>query len=64
MKCSKGAGNIAGMLKAAGVEGVELARQLTMAVFMCGVIPSDWVESLIGNLYNSKGEALELWNGF
>ena len=37
----------------------ELARQLTDAVFSCGVIPSDWEESSILNLYKGKGEALD-----
>ena len=57
--CSKAAGPsgiIAEMLKAAGEEGVELARQLTEAVFSYSVIPSDWEESFIMNLYKDKGE--------
>ena len=32
------------MLKTAGEEQVELARQLTEAVFSFSVIPSDWEE--------------------
>ena len=50
------------MLKAAGKEGVELARQLTEAVFSCSVIPSDWEESFILNLCKGKSEALDHGN--
>ena len=60
MKCSKAAGPsgiVAEMLKAAGKEGVELARQLSKAVFSCG-----WEESLILNLYEGKGEAFHRGN--
>ena len=35
-------------------EGVELARQLKDAVFSCIVIPSDWEEGFIPNLYEGK----------
>ena len=45
------------MLKDAGEEGVELARQLIEAVFSCSVITSDWEGSFILNLYKGKGEA-------
>ena len=55
-------GIIAEMLKAAGEEGVELARQLTEAVFSCGVILSDWGESFILNLYKCKSEAFDHGN--
>ena len=37
-------------------------RQLTEAVFSCGVIPSDWEERIILNLYKVKGEALDHGN--
>ena len=47
------------MLKAAGGEGVELVRQLTKALFSCGIIPSYLEESFILNLYKGKGEALD-----
>ena len=43
-------------------ERVELARQLTEAVFSCGAIQSDWDESFILNLYKGKGKALERGN--
>ena len=46
----------------AGEEGVELARQLTEAVFSCGVITSDWEESFILNLYKGKSGALDRGN--
>ena len=65
MKCGKAAGPsgiIAEMLKAAGEEGAELTRQLVEVVFSSGVIPSDWEESFLLNLYKSKGEALERGN--
>ena len=64
-KCSKAAGPsgiVDKMLKAAGEEGVELARQLTEAVFSCGVITSDCEESFILNLYKGKGEILARGN--
>ena len=60
MKGSKAAdpsGIIAEMLKAAGEDGVELARQLVQAVFSSGEIPADWKESYILKLYRGKGEA-------
>ena len=65
MKCGKAAGPsgiTAEMLKAAGEEGIELARQLAEAVFSSGVIPADWEESFILNLYKGKGEALDRGN--
>ena len=65
MKCGKAAGPsgiTAEMLKAAGEEGVELARQLAEAVFSSGEIPADWEESYILNLYKGKGEALDRGN--
>ena len=53
MKCSKVAGQsgiVAEMLKASGEEGVVPARQLTEAVLICSMIPSDREESFILNL--------------
>ena len=64
MKCSKAAGPsgiVDEMLKATGEEGVELTRQLTDAVFSCGVIPWDH-EKFIVNLYKGKGETLDCGN--
>ena len=62
MKCSKATGPssiLAEMLKAAGEEEVELVRQLTEAVFSCGMIPSNWEESFILDLYKGNGEILD-----
>ena len=56
MKCGKAASPsdiITEMLKAAVVEGVELVRKLAEAVFSSGMIPVDWEESFILNLYLS-----------
>ena len=50
-KAAGPSGIIAELLKAAGEEGDELARQLTEALFSCGVMPSDWEESFILNLF-------------
>ena len=65
MKCGKAAdpsGIITEMLKAAGEEGVELVRKLAEAVFSSGIIPGDWEESFILNLYKDKGETLDHGN--
>ena len=62
MKCSKPAGQVrivAKMLNVAGEDGVELVRQLMQAVISCGVIPSDWEESFILNLYKGRGKAID-----
>ena len=50
------------MLKAAGEVGIELLTELTEVVFCNGVIPTDWQESFILNLYKGKGDALERRN--
>ena len=50
------------MLKAAGEVGIELLTELTEVVFCNGVIPTDWQESFILNLYKGKGDALEQGN--
>ena len=50
------------MLKAAGEEGVELVRKMAEAVFSSGMIPVDWVENFILNLYKGKGEVLDCGN--
>ena len=39
-----------------------MLRQLTEVVFSNGVIPKDWEESHILNLYKGKGEALDRGN--
>ena len=61
-KAASTSGIITKMLQAAGDDGVELARQLTKAVFSCSVIPSDWEESFSLNLYKDSGEALDHGN--
>ena len=50
------------MLKAAGEVGIELLTELTEVVFCNDVIPTDWQESFILNLYKGKGDALEPGN--
>ncbi|XP_053374665.1 uncharacterized protein LOC128547046 [Mercenaria mercenaria] len=65
MKCGKAAGPsgiIAEMLKAAGEEGIDMLRKLAEVVFSSGVIPKDWQESYILNLYKGKGGALDQGN--
>ena len=65
MKCCKAAGPsgiIVEMLKAAGEVGIELLTELTEVFFCNGVIPTDWQESFILNLYKGKGDALEQGN--
>ena len=65
MKYGKAAGPsgiIAEMMKASGEEGIELMRELCEEVFSNGVIPKDWEESIILNLYKGKGDALERGN--
>ena len=65
MKCDKAVGPsgiIAKMLKAAGEQSIVLLRDLTEAVFNDGVIPKDWGESYILNLYKGKGDALDRGN--
>ena len=65
MKCGKAVGPsgiIAKMLKAAGDLGIDLLTELTEAVFCNGVIPRDWQESFILNLYKGKDDALERKN--
>ena len=50
------------MLKAAGEDSVEAAREPVEAVFSNGTTPRDWEESVIINLFKGKGEALERGN--
>ena len=61
MKYGKPAGPssiVAEMLKASGDEGVELARELTEAVFTYGNIPVDWEQSFVLDL---QKERVTLW---
>ncbi len=65
MKCGKAAGTsliIAEMLKASGVEGAQLIRDLIEAIIHYGKIPTDWEESIIVSLYKGKGVAIERGN--
>ena len=65
MKCGKAAGPsgiIAEMMKATGVECIVLLKELAESVFSNGVIPKDWEESFILNLYKGKGDALDRGN--
>ena len=50
------------MLKTAGREGVELARQLREAVFSCGAIPAYQEESFILDLHKGKAEVIRHGN--
>ena len=50
------------MLKATGEVGIELMTELTEVVFCNCVIPTDWQESFILNLYKGKVDALERGN--
>ena len=62
MKCGKAAGPsgiIEEMLKAVGEVGIELLTELTEVVYSNDVIPMDWQESFVLNLYKGKGDALE-----
>ena len=43
------------LINATGEEGVVLIRELAEAVFSNGIIPTDWEESYILNLYKGKG---------
>ena len=65
MKGGKAAGPsgiVAEMLKASGELGTEQLRALTESVFSNGVIPKDWEESYLINLFKGKGAALDRGN--
>ena len=65
MKFHKAAGPsgiVVDMLAASYEKGVDLLTRLTECVFSNGVIPTDWQESFILNLYKGKGDALERGN--
>ena len=61
-KAAGPSGIVAEMLAAFGEKGVDLLTRLTECVFSNGVIPTDWQESFILNLYKGKGDALERGN--
>ena len=65
MKTGKAAGPsgiIAEMLKASGDTGARLVVDLANDMVRNGVIPSDWEDSFIINIYKGKGDALERGN--
>ena len=65
MKFRKAAGPsgiVVEMLAASGEKGVDLLTRLTECVYSNGVIPTDWQESFILNLYKRKGDAWERGN--
>ena len=65
MKTGKAAGPsgiTAEMLKATGLDGVEMLRHLGEHIFNGDAIPTDWEESTILNLYKGKGDSLDRGN--
>ena len=65
MKTGKAAGPsgiVAEMLKASGDTGARLVADLANDILRNGVIPSDWEDSFIINIYKGKGDALERGN--
>ena len=65
MKTGKAAGPsgiVAEMLKASGDTGARLVADLANDMVRNGVIPSDWEDSFIVNIYKGKGDALERGN--
>ena len=65
MKTGKAAGPsgiVAEMLKASGDTGARLVSDLANDMVRNGVIPPDWEDSFIINIYKGKGDALERGN--
>ena len=65
MKTGKAAGPsgiVAEMLKASGDTGARLVADLANDMVRNGVIPSDWEDSFVINIYKGKGDALERGN--
>ena len=65
MKTGKAAGPsgiVAEMLKASGDTGARLVADLANDMVRNGVIPPDWEDSFISNIYKGKGDALERGN--
>ena len=50
------------MLKTSGDTGARLVADLASDMVRNGVIPSDWEDSFIINIYKGKGDALERGN--
>ena len=61
-KAAGPSGIIAEMVKNAGEEGVEKVKQLVDKIVSSGVIPKDWEDSHIINLYKGKGVAVDRGN--
>ena len=55
-------GKVAEMLKASGDTGTRLIADLANDMVRNGVVPSDWEDSFIINIYKGKGDALERGN--
>ena len=65
MKTGKAAGPtgiVAEMLNVSGDTGARLVADLANHMVRNGVIPSDWEDSFIINIYKGKGDALERGN--
>ena len=65
MKCRKTAGPsgiVTEMLKASGSVGLEVLAHLMKSITAEGVVPADWRDSIIVNLYKGKGDALDRGN--
>ena len=65
MKTGEAAGSsgiVVEMLKASGDTGARLVADLANDMVRNGVIPSDWEDSFIINIYKGKGDALERGN--
>ena len=50
------------MIKAAGVAGATMIRDLATAIIRDGKVPTDWEQSFIACLYKGKGDALDRGN--
>ena len=65
MKCRKTArpsGIVAEMLKASDFVGLEVLAHLVKSVIAEGVVPADWRDSIIVNLYKGKRDAFDCGN--
>ena len=65
MKCRKTAGPsgiVTEILKASGSVGLEVLAHLMKSITAEGVVPADWRDSIIVNLYKGKGDALDRGN--
>ena len=65
MKSGKAAGPsgiVVEMIKAAGVTGATMIRDLATAIIRDCKVPTDWEESFIVCLYKGKGDAKDRGN--